>query len=93
MSANASHSAEAVDERDRRAFGGVGNGGEPPVVVGGDAPPEVVQRAGEQRHQLVLGVLAEGAGDLGGVDLERARRALQGPWLAKRSRTPVATVK
>ena len=63
------------------------------AVVGGDVAAEVVQRAREQRHQLVVGVLPDGVGDLGGVDLGQlpARPRARGLRSARGRR--VATVK
>ena len=44
-------------------------------MLGGEARSEVVQRAGEQPHQLVVRVLAERAGDLRGRERAQLARA------------------
>ena len=63
-----SPSRRAVDQRDRRASGGVDRRRRTVRRARRDVAPEVAQRAREQRHQLVVGVLAERVRDLAGVD-------------------------
>ena len=82
---------EPLDQRDRRVAGGVDERGEAPAVLVGQVPPRSFSDAREQPHQLVLGVLAERAGDLGAVDPRELVGAPR-PRAANRSRTPPAIV-
>ena len=68
---------EPLGERDGRAAGGVGDGGERAPVLGHNEFAELHQRAGVEHHQLVVGGLAEYARHGGGIELGQLRGA---PW-------------
>ena len=83
---------EALGEGDGRSLRRVDKRREASGVLVGHLGSEVAQRGGEQPHELVLGVLAKGVGDLGRLDGAQSS-ALQGPAAAKRSLSPAATVR
>jgi hypothetical protein len=59
---------QQLDERGGRAPRRLDDAEEAAAVLVGDASAEIVECAGEERDQLVLGVLAERRGDRRGVD-------------------------